>query len=83
MQSVTETPIITYRRHTTPLFPTDDISTLGSGSISTDIIVLNSPQTLPRVSKCVKHPLDDRDAGFPSANWNRQRLEILQVCCLR
>jgi len=30
------------------------------------------------VIKCVKHPLNDRDAGFLSVNWERQRLVNLR-----
>lgn len=78
MESVTETPVPTYHHHTTPLLPTDDISTLGSGSIFTDMIVLSSPQNQPRVIKCIKHPLDDRDAGYLSVNWRDQRLQDLR-----
>lgn len=78
MEPVTETPLDKYRDHTAPLLLTDDISTLGSGSIFTDIVVLSNPQTRPRVIKCVKHPLDDRDAGFLSTNWSDQRLQDLR-----
>lgn len=78
MQSVTEGPITVYRHYTTPLLPTDGISPLGSGSIFTDIVIISGPQTRARVIKCVKHPLNDRDAGFLSVNWERQRLGNLR-----
>jgi hypothetical protein len=78
MQSVTEAPITIYRHYTNPVLPTDEISPLGSGNIFTDIIVASSPQTRPRVIKCVKHPLNGRDAGFLSVNWEKQRLETLR-----
>ena len=78
MQSVTETPITIYCHYTHPVLPTDEIAPLGSGNIFTDIIIISGPQTRPRVIKCVKHPLNDRDAGFLSVNWERQRLEILR-----
>ena len=78
MQPVTETPITIYRHHTTPLLPTDDITPLGSGNIFTDIIVVSSPQARPRGIKCIKHPLDDRYAGFISVNWAGQRLANLR-----
>lgn len=79
MQSVTEAPITIYRHHTTPLFPTDDITPLGSGNIFTDIIVVSSPQARPRGIKCVKHPLNDRDAGFLSVNWGDSAWRICDV----
>lgn len=78
MQSVTEAPITIYRHYTHPILPTDEISLLGSGNIFTDIIIISSPQTRPRVIKCVKLPLNDRDAGFLSVNWDRARLENLR-----
>lgn len=78
MQSVTEAPITIYRHYTHPILTTDDISPLGSGNIFTDVIIISGPQTRPRVIKCVKHPLNDRDAGFLSVNWERQRLVNLR-----
>lgn len=78
MQSVTEAPITIYRHYTHPILQSDEISPLGSGNIFTDIVVISGPKTCPRVIKCVKHPLNDRDAGFLSVNWERQRLENLR-----
>ena len=78
MQSVTEAPVTIHRHYTTPLLQTDEICPLSSGNIFTDTIVLSGPQTSTRVIKCVKHPLNDRDAGLFSANCSEQRLASLQ-----
>lgn len=78
MQSVTEALITIYRHYTHPILPTDEISPLGSGNIFTDIVVISGPKIRPRVIKCIKHPLNDRDAGFLSVNWERQCLENLR-----
>ena len=79
MQSVTEASVTIYRNYTTPLLlPIAEISPLSSGNIFTDAIVLRGPQTRTRVIRCVKHPLNDRDAKLFSANWSGQGLVSLQ-----
>ena len=84
MQPVTETPITSYYHKTYPTLPNDRISTLGSGNLFTDIIIIsnNAPHSQPRVIKCIRHPLNDRDAGFLSGNWSRERLQKMRSVLL-
>lgn len=83
MQSITEVPITSYSysHNTHPPLPNDNISPLGSGNIFTNIIIIsNNPQ--PLVIKCIRHPLNDRDAGFLSGNWSRERLRKMRSVLL-
>jgi hypothetical protein len=82
MQSTDEVPTTTYQHLIGTLQSTDNISPLKSGNIFTDIVLLsdNTPQAQnrPRMIRCVKHPLADRDGTYIASIRSRRLSESLR-----